>query len=130
MSKSIKKSNKEENDWTTNPEGFSGEPGDDFRVKSRIITKRIKNDEGQYVTLKQKQVVYWSRKFYNREMKENESFLKILEEFVESPESFPDSRFKGLSKFVETAICQYSCRNSSVLMYPILSPEETLPLPS
>lgn len=130
MSKSIKKSNKEEKDWTTNPEGFSGEPGDDFRVKSRIITKRIKNDEGQYVTLKQKQVVYWSRKFYNREMKENESFLKILEEFVESPESFPDSRFKGLSKFVETAICQYSCRNSSVLIYPILSPEETLPLPS
>ncbi len=28
------------------------------------------------------------------------------------------------------AICQYSCRNSSFLMYPILSPGETLPLPS
>lgn len=31
---------------------------------------------------------------------------------------------------VDVAICQYSCRNSSVLMYPILSPGETLPLPS
>lgn len=102
MSKSIKKSNKEEKDWTTNPEGFSGEPGDDFRVKSRVVTKKVKNEQGQYVTLKQKQVVYWSRKFYNREMKENESFLKMLEEFVEAPERFPVSRFKGLSKFVET----------------------------
>ena len=102
MSKSIKKSNKEEKEWTTNPEGFSGKPGDDFRVKSRIVTKKIKNDDGQFVTLKQKQVVYWSRKFYNREMKENESFLKMLEEFVASPERFPVSRFKGLSKFVET----------------------------
>jgi len=102
MSKSIKKSNKEEKEWTTNPEGFSGKPGDDFRVKSRIVTKKIKNEDGQFVTLKQKQVVYWSRKFYNREMKENESFLKMLEEFVASPERFPVSRFKGLSKFVET----------------------------
>ena len=102
MSKSIKKSNKEEKEWTTNPEGFSGVPGDDFRVKSRIVTKKIKNDDGQHVTLNQKQVVYWSRRFYNREMKENESFLKMLEEFVEAPERFPVSRFKGLSKFVET----------------------------
>lgn len=35
-----------------------------------------------------------------------------------------------LNELFRVAICQYSCRNSSVLMYPILSPGETLPLPS
>ena len=39
-----------------------------------------------------------------------------------------NNRLNVYIEFVN-AICQYSCRNSSFLMYPILSPGETLPLP-
>lgn len=102
MSKSLRKATKEEKAWAIDPEGFRGGPEEDFRVKSRIISRRVKNDEGQYVTLQQKQVVYWSRKFYERELKENETFLKMLEEFIEDPNRFPIQRYKGLSRFIGT----------------------------
>lgn len=113
MSKSIKKSNKEEKEWTIDPQGYSGQPGDDFRVKSRIVSKKIKNQDGDIVILKQKQVVYWSRRFYIREMRENEKFLSMLEKFVENPNSFPISRFKGLSKFIGT--CQVDKQTGEIL---------------
>lgn len=113
MSKSIKKSNKEEKEWTIDPQGYSGQPGDDFRIKSRIISKKIKNKEGVTVTLKQKQVVYWSRRFYLREMRENEKFLSMLEKFVENPNSFPISRYKGLSKFIGT--CQVDKETGEII---------------
>lgn len=113
MSKSIKKCNTEEKNWAIDPRGFSGAEGDDFRVKSRIVSKELKDATGKKVTIEQKQVVYWSRRFYNREVKENENFLRMLEEFAADPHRFPISRYKGLAKFIET--CQVDRETGEIL---------------
>lgn len=113
MSKSIKKCNAEEKSWAIAPEGFSGESDADFRVKSRIVSKTLKDEDGRSITIQQKQVVYWSRKFYNREMRENAEFLSMLEKFAEDPNRFPISRYKGLSKFIE--VCQVDKETGEIL---------------
>ena len=113
MSKSIKKCNAEEKSWAIDQNGFSGEDGDDFRVKSRVVSKELKDENGKKIIIKQKQLVYWSRRFYNRELRENESFLKMLEEFVADPNRFPITRYKGLSKFIET--CQVDKTTGEIL---------------
>ncbi|MGN0059919.1 MAG: IS1634 family transposase [Coriobacteriales bacterium] len=95
VSKSLRKSAKEEIDWAISAEGydFSDET---FRCKSRVVTRTVrlaeKDEDGNEKTVlrkfREKVVVYWSRAFCERERHENASFLSFVEKLKANPGGF------------------------------------------
>ena len=104
FSKSIKKCAKLERTWVLDQEGYSSNKEGSFKVKSKIVTKKIKDKNGKEVEVKEKVICYWSKKFYMRELKENESFLATLQKYIDQPSSIKSEKGK-LKKFIdETAV--------------------------
>ena len=101
MSKSIKKTVKTERDWILEQDGYV-HPSDTFKYKSRILTRTIKDENDKSHSIKQKVVVYWSKKFYEKECKEHQSFLEFIEAFKENPNNFRVSKTQQgyLKKFM------------------------------
>jgi Transposase len=87
VSKSLLKSTKTEQAWTYNNDGYV-EVSPDFKYKSRILKRNVKDENGISRTFEEKVVVYWSRKFQMRCERENKKFLDFLKKLEESPESF------------------------------------------
>jgi len=87
ISKSIKKTGKAEREWILEEEGYV-HVSKDYRYKSRIVSRSITDEAGNKQTIKQKVVVYWSRKFYEREAAEHQSFLEFVEAFRQNPSNF------------------------------------------
>lgn len=100
MSKSIKKSTQQEKDWILEENGYI-KKSDTFKYKSRIIRKKVKDSEGNTRTITEKVVVYWSKKFYEREIHENQSFIEFLRKLKETPANFRVSatQIKNLKKY-------------------------------
>lgn len=100
MSKSIKKSTQQEKDWILEENGYI-KKSDTFKYKSRIIRKKVKDSEGNTRTITEKVVVYWSKKFYEREIHENQSFIEFLRKLKETPANFRVSatQSKNLKKY-------------------------------
>lgn len=100
ISKSIEKTNKVEKDWIFDDDGYIIE-SENFKYKSRIIDRYVKiNDKKQKVT--EKVVVYWSKKFYDKQVAENKSFLEFIDRLKDNPENFriTKSQSKNLKKFL------------------------------
>lgn len=87
VSKSLLKSTKKEQQWTYDEEGYR-KTSEDFKYKSRIIKRSVKDENGHSRTIEEKVVVYWSRKFQARSERENKKFLDFLRKLEESPENF------------------------------------------
>lgn len=87
VAKSLRKSTRREIAWAVSPEGydFSDEK---FRCKSRIVNRTAALPDGKRRIFKEKVVVYWSRRFYERELRENASFLSFVEKLKASPGGF------------------------------------------
>ena len=100
MSKSIKKSTQQEKDWILEENGYI-KKSDTFKYKSRIIRKKVKDSEGNTRTITEKVVVYWSKKFYEKEIHENQSFIEFLRKIKETPANFRVSatQIKNLKKY-------------------------------
>lgn len=100
MSKSIKKSTQQEKDWILKENGYI-KKSDTFKYKSRIIRKKVKDSEGNTRTITEKVVVYWSKKFYEKEIHENQSFIEFLRKLKETPANFRVSatQIKNLKKY-------------------------------
>ena len=87
ISKSIKKTNKEEREWILDDDGYIS-VSDEFKYKSRIVHRTAKDENGNIREFDEKVVVYWSKKFYDKEVYENARFLKFLENLKENPGNF------------------------------------------
>lgn len=100
VSKSLLKSTKQEQEWSYNDEGYIT-VSDDFKYKSRIIKKNVKDENGNKRVIEEKVVVYWSRKFQMRAEQENKKFLDFLQKLQEHPENFRITALqsKALRKF-------------------------------
>ena len=87
VAKSLRRSTKREIAWAVSPEGydFSDEK---FRCKSRIVNRTAALPDGKKRIFKEKVVVYWSRRFYERELHENASFLSFVEKLKANPGGF------------------------------------------
>ena len=94
FSKSIKKSRKEERQWILNQEGYVANTQGTFKCKSKIVSRKIKDENGQVSVVKEKVVCYWSKKFYERERHENESFLKTLQMYIDNPATIKSEKGK------------------------------------
>jgi hypothetical protein len=78
VSKSLLKSTKKEQEWTYDDEGYTV-VSPDFKYKSRIMKRKVKDENGNEREIEEKVVVYWSRKFEERSIHENKKFLDFLE---------------------------------------------------
>ena len=101
VSKSLKKSTKKDRAWTLGPEGYT-EVNADFKYKSRIVTRTVTDEDGGKRKIQEKVVVYWSRKFYQRERHENQSFLDFIEKLKANPNGFrvTASQSRSMKKFL------------------------------
>lgn len=102
VSKSLLKSTKKEQAWTYSDEGYTS-TSEDFRYKSRIMKRTVKDENGASRALEEKVVVYWSRKFQARSERENKKFLDFLKRLEESPENFRITAIqsRSLRKFLK-----------------------------
>ncbi|MDR3287880.1 MAG: IS1634 family transposase [Peptococcaceae bacterium] len=100
VAKSLLKSKESERDWAYAEEDYLYE-GVGFKYKSRVIDRKVKDENGIERTISEKVVVYWSKKFENRQLAENRSFLDFLQKFLESPSNFrlTLTQAKGLRRF-------------------------------
>ena len=87
VSKSLLKSTREEQEWTYSDEGYT-QISPDFKYKSRIKKRTVKDEKGRPRTIEEQVVVYWSRKYQERCEYENKRFLDFLEKLEQNPENF------------------------------------------
>ena len=87
VSRSLLKSNAAEQQWAYSDSDYT-EVSPDFKYKSHIVKRMVKDEKGRSRTIEEKVVVYWSRKFQARCEYENRRFLDFLEKLEKSPENF------------------------------------------
>ena len=102
VSKSILKSTKQDKAWLLDNADYIIQ-SEDFKYKSRIIHKKVKDEFGNVKDITEKEVVYWSKKFEARQKHENKSFLEFIQKLQTSPESFRISKAqaKDIRKFIK-----------------------------
>lgn len=100
VSKSLLKSTEKEQEWAYCDDDYLS-VNEDFKYKSRIVKKTVKDENGDKRTIEEKVVVYWSRKFQARAEQENRNFLDFLEKLQEHPANFRITavQSKSLRKF-------------------------------
>jgi transposase len=102
VSKSLLKSTKKEQQWAYSNDGYT-HTSEDFKYKSRVIKRTLKDENGISRSIEEKVVVYWSKKFQARSERENKKFLDFLRKLEESPENFRVTTLqsKTLRKFLK-----------------------------
>lgn len=109
VSKSVKKSWSKLRDWALDDSGYTNQKnniGDvTFKYKSRIneIELVYKNSDGtkSKKKIKEKEIIYWSKKHYNREVKQNQKFIEYLESCKGHPDKLKDKERKS-QEFIKT----------------------------
>lgn len=109
VSKSVKKSWTKLRDWALDNTEYkeiknvSGEVV--FKYKSRIneITLTYKKTDGtkSKKTVKEKEIIYWSKKHYEKELHQNKKFIEYLESCKEHPDKLKDKQRKS-QEFIKT----------------------------
>lgn len=102
VSKSLLKSTKAEQAWAYNDTDYNY-TSQNFKYKSRIIKRTVKDENGRKRSIEEKVVVYWSKKFHDRCVYENKKFLEFLDKLEQSPENFRITALqsKNLKKFMK-----------------------------
>lgn len=108
VSKSVKKSWTKIGPWALEDKDYteiknsSGEVV--FKYKSRIneIELTYKNEDGKKSKkiIKEKEIVYWSKKHYEKELHQNKKFIEYLEACKEHPDKLKDKQRKS-QEFIE-----------------------------
>ena len=100
LSKSTKKSDKNVKKWILEDTGFEWNEKRTFKVKSKIRERVIVDESGQKQIIEEKLVCFWSKKHYDREMRENEKFLEYLEAVIKNPAKLKD-KAKKIERFLK-----------------------------
>ena len=103
ISKSVKKSWTQISPWATDENGYTcitnsaGEVV--FKYKSRIYDRTLESSEKdengkkKKITVKEKEIIYWSKKHYERERHQNNKFIEYLESCKNTPDKLKDKKF-------------------------------------
>jgi transposase len=100
LAKSTKKSAKSVKEWILEEDGYEWNESRTFKVKSKIRKRTIKDENGEKVDITEKLVCYWSKKHYDREVRENAKFIEYLESVVKFPDKLKDKPRK-IEKFLK-----------------------------
>ena len=109
VSKSVKKSWKKMRTWALDDNGYTeikNAFGDVvFKYKSRIneIELTYENEDGtkSKKKVKEKEIIYWSKKHYEKEVNQNKKFIEYLETCKEHPDKLKDKERKS-QQFIKT----------------------------
>ena len=109
VSKSVKKSWRMMRPWALDNNNYTeiknsfGEVV--FKYKSRMneIELTYKNDDGTKCKkkVKEKEIIYWSKKHYEKEINQNKKFIEYLESCKEHPDKLKDKERKS-QEFIKT----------------------------
>ena len=109
VSKSVKRSWTSQRKWALEEDGYTcitnglGEVV--FKYKSRIneITLTYKNTDGTKSKKKvqEKEIIYWSKKHYEKELHQNKKFIEYLESCKKHPDKLKDRERKS-QQFIKT----------------------------
>ena len=104
ISKSLEKTAKEEKLWAFDPSGYTI-VSKDFKYKSHIVKRKVKVAD-EYKEITEKVIVYFSKKFYDKQMHQNRSFLEFIEKLKISPDSFriTKTQSNSLKKFLKSEL--------------------------
>lgn len=102
VSKSIEKTSLEEKRWIYNNENYIIK-NNEFKYKSRTYKRKVKVDDTHSQEITEKVVVYWSKKFQDKQIAENKSFLEFLNKLEKEPNNFKITTLqsKSLKKFLK-----------------------------
>lgn len=98
VSKSVKQCWKSYRDWIENESGYECLQSSDgtvtFKYKSRIHERVVGDKNGNKITIKEKEIVYWSLAHYRREAAQNQKFIEYLESCKDHPDKLKDRQRK------------------------------------
>ena len=108
VSKSVKKSWTKIGPWALEDKDYieiKNESGEvTFKYKSRIneIELTYKNSDGtkSKKIVKEKEIIYWSKKHYEKELHQNKKFIEYLESCKDNPDKLKDRQRKS-QEFIE-----------------------------
>jgi len=100
LAKSTKKSAKSVNEWILDESDYEWNENRTFKVKSKVRKRTIKDENGEKVEITEKLICYWSKKHYDREVKENAKFIEYLESVIHFPDKLKDKPRK-IEKFLK-----------------------------
>ena len=100
LSKSTRKSTKTVQNWMLEEVGYVWNESRTFKVKSKIRKRTIKDETGESHEITEKLVCYWSKKHYDREIRENAKFIEYLESVITHPDKLKDKPRK-IEKFLK-----------------------------
>ena len=103
IGKSVRGSTKDDKNWMRDSDGYIN-LSENFKYKSRIVVKKHKLPDGSVIQTPEKQVTYWSRKYYNMEVEERKSFFETVEKILDNPSSFKLTKTQKstLSKYIDS----------------------------
>ena len=96
ISKPLRKADRRLKSWVLSQDGYTI-VSDHFRYKSEIITVKVKDKDGSLRNIQQKAVAYWSRNFYDRDVKEHKNFLDFINRLKKNPANFRVTRAQAAS---------------------------------
>lgn len=111
ISKSVKKSWSKLSTWALDEKGYtcitdkSGEVV--FKYKSRVYKRTLEskekdeNGKNKKITINEKEIIYWSKKHYEREKHQNSKFIEYLESCKDNPDKLKDKQRKS-QEFIKT----------------------------
>lgn len=95
VSKSVRGSTKEDKDWMCCDDGYVSNADGTFKIKSRIYVKKFKLEDGTELKSSEKEVVYWSKKFYDKEYNEKKHYYDFLKKLIETPDNFKITKIEA-----------------------------------
>jgi len=100
VSKSTRKSDKDVKAWILDEAGYEWNEARTFKLKSMIRERKIKDANGKDIVIKEKLICYWSKKHYDREVRENAKFIEYLNAVIANPDKLKDKP-KKIERFLE-----------------------------
>lgn len=110
LSKSIKKSKKEDRDWVVDPSDYIEEKDENgtvtFKHKSRVVNRSYTDEKGNTTTFQEKVVSFWSLNYYKRELHQMKSFADFLKKLETDTKGFTlnSSQVKQVYRFLKDDI--------------------------
>ena len=109
VSKSVKRSWKSQREWALDNNNYKIITNRNneivFKYKSRIneITLTYKNADGTKTSkkVKEKEIIYWSKNHYEKELHQNKKFIEYLESCKEHPDKLKDKERKS-QQYIKT----------------------------
>lgn len=104
VSKSAKGSPKDVKTWILSEDGYVRNEKNTFKLKSKIRTRIVKDEDGKNVEITEKLISYWSKKQYDYAMHENKRFIDYLNAACENPDKLKDKQPTFKKYLVETKV--------------------------